>query len=540
MNYAALIAIALFLTACGYKSQNTGPRFQALTPLDGAVAAGLEGQVQLFTSTDPNLETAGLEGIIVDGSHTNAAAIVQLKPLIRRFYEAGKTVLFVDLDDLDDAPGVLSVLGFATLDDTYGSYFRKTQRVGFTTLQEHRLGAKAFDKQDALGKAELVRSFVKKMLDDTSQSQQLSALATCPTDPTQCASVPVPPGEPSLIRAILASETILVAADQLPQTVSIDTGSDGGPLFSGLASYNLVTASVSHNIYLSLDFNQGGQCADSSKTPPYTIPLSCMRYGVAVYPYINTTPNRLANDYYKSSTLSQVRCPLGQCTYGTFYLVQPAQTQWTLSWKVGINGDPTLAAPLEPDDRTPTNTVGQKTVANTQSFSLGASGGASVDIGPEGVSLGPDIKVGATWSNSTTTVTEISDWEITDNFDPQSRLYQWEYASTNPQWATATYTPNTLMECATPTPSGSNTLSRGTLSMAPSFSYTFSGSALNQAVNTIDLWFTAEGTAGLPVFCAFQNGASKTSGGMYFNRPVALTEEGGTQLSLNIAQLFNP
>jgi hypothetical protein len=522
-----------------------GMRLLSLTSIDGPVADAFKNQQITVEQGAGTGEPSQYDGLLIDGDHSDSAEILKANTMIQKFYNAKLPVLFLDVNALDDAPGILKNLGFASQIDTAAVFYRASSEQGIPTLTEERLSAGVLAVQDPARRSTLLNAFLGKLVDSnrpaTQSTANLRAQADdCPTNPVKCPSLPIPPKDPSLLRAIVTSETKVISTANLPQKAKLQLG--GGLTFDydlvlqDKATAELITASVSQNIYVTADFTQGTDCVNASKTVPYNVPRSCLRWGVAVYPYINVTANEINLGYFNKPWLNAVLTAGGTGTpyYSDFYLLQPIQTEWKLGWKIGVN-DSKTAIPLIVDQRTPTNTIGQKNVANTRAFSLGIAGGAALEFGAEGPKIGPEIKVGASWKNSTSTSTEIEDWEITDKYDGNTQ-FAWEYKTQNPNWEPRSYRPGDVLKCPQNGNNAPNLLSQGNLAMAPSFSYTVTGTAITQDIKSLDLWFTAEGRAGLPILC--EQSFSKTKGKIYLADQVNLTEEAGTHLSIDVEELF--
>jgi hypothetical protein len=124
-----LALFSAFLMACTSTPTPTGkPQLKALTRVDGPVADALRTRGITFSND------VGTDGFIVDGDYTSGAGIAAMSE-IKAALEAGKAVVFTDLDNADDRPGLAKLIGFSSNHDTYGVLYRYVQNDGYTTLR---------------------------------------------------------------------------------------------------------------------------------------------------------------------------------------------------------------------------------------------------------------------------------------------------------------------------------------------------------------------------------------------------------------------
>jgi hypothetical protein len=498
------LALPLALVAClGPATSPVNPppgtAIAALTALDGPVADALRAQgARIQQGVTDNCCVA----LVIDGDHANASQIQAQKDAIRAFATRGRPVIFLDADDADDTPGIVKSLGFSTPQDSAGVIYRMTTANGVPTLEERALPASELRDRSPQARAKLIAAFLSELNDRMNGGQlRTQADPTCTAaNPAPCGSLPsFSSDKPPLLRAISASRVV-----SFPLTIPKGYRQVSDP---NLVSFqdedrieDYVTVSVSQDIFVNAEvLIKSGDTTCRFVTPTASVPNSCMRYSVAAYPFIVSTPGWFDVTKYNTDFPGGFGFPL------PIYW-PPAQAGWDLAWYVGLNGKP-LGANLMTDILlAPKNdtTDGQQTVSSNATFTWGFNIGASFDISAAGVKASPDFQVSQTSTQTTSTTTTILDW-TTKNLSDSVRFFRWSYAATNPGLTLQPYQgpngPYALNRPPTGAPQGSfkdvlpNDLNRGTLRMAPTFSFSLNGGddGAGQPVQAIDLWWTGKG-----------------------------------------------
>jgi hypothetical protein len=446
------LVIAVLLAACTSTPQPVVGKLhlKALTPVDGVVADALRAK---GVTWDSGSSGAAYAGAIVDGDYTNAAGIQDL--LKNTWGKDTNTVLFVDLDNLDDRPGLASALGFTANSDTYGVLYRYDTTGKFNTLSVREFPGAYSQAGDQLpltteqrqASAELFAGQVLQEVLPSAQGLLAQASSKNPTPTNQ-----IPDGLPYV--NLKLNETFSVfGTGKFMANRKVDTCTD----------YLFICAPASH---FHDDWQDGNRYPVASVDYNESLWLFHDNYNKRYYvigtPIINTTPAGLeSNRSYKANYQDKVeiereRCGPGDIVNKWFGF---SQVSWTPTWAFFDPSGKALGGPISTGRFTqinslPPNTNNVKTVSTSSGVSIGFD--ASKD--------GPSVEGSYEWHTENST--EVADWEVQNNSTPAVQAFRWKSNSPGIPKAGPDYDLYPYKNTYDP-----NTLNKTLLSLAPTYAY---------------------------------------------------------------------
>jgi hypothetical protein len=426
--------------------------FLALTRVDGAVASALHDKNLTWTRQIP-ADPLVHAGLLVDGDYLHSANIVNKKLLIKKFLNAGKFVVFVDLEDIDDRDGVLKVLGISSRSDSFGVIYHRINEYGLSKMAEYNF-ARRVDLKGNIIKLDNTTPRKKKLLreDATEFVAELVKRMSKPAVPVALAK------SPKALSATSASTPVgsLISGNtKITGFVSKGISVNVPLVFITLPMLEFATLSTVSYIY------DTGVAFDSSSST-YTINNA---------PTITTTPTIYTPSIVSTNGIpstASLNTGVGKCGLpdnGTVqnYAQGYPQTSWQLTWTLtdaagripggGVGG--TLAQIAA----SPTNTNNMTNVSS--------QGGVSLDA--DGLGL----------NYSVTRSTNIQDWNITLNSNSSLGVNQVQYV-----WSSGNPIPSSTGSVQTQSSITGlsdfpfvNALNTGELQMIPAFGWSFISSS---------------------------------------------------------------
>jgi hypothetical protein len=413
------LVIAMLLAACTSTPQPVVGKLhlKALTPVDGVVADALRAKGVTWA------EASGPDGVIIDGDYTNSAGIEGMSE-INAALQAGKTVIFTDLDNQDDRPGVAKLIGFSRTHDTRGVSYRYERKNGFVRLRVREFpgsytASGDFEAMPDSGLKQDAAFFVDSVF---ASGLAAAGLRTLDDGGVPGPVNPIPDGLPY---ANIQVDEVIKA------TIS---GNSKLPIVYPPMN-STVTKSACYLAYCTYQYYPNAMFDQRFETPSkFTVnrvsynenlwifkDVPNNKYYIADSPLIFTSPTGLklnngyeASDQYQSSVFAE----RFECTaaFGTKKLIVNfygfKQVGWNTKWLLGQADNSPLSFSLVQSQ--PGNVNGQT--------SLEVSNGFEIGIGKEGPS--------ASYSFETTKNVEIKDWETKNNSNDLRQEFEWN--SNNP------------------------------------------------------------------------------------------------------------